>query len=166
MKSKFASLSFHSAARYTAHFCSAQKTKTSALPTAQACDRRSGPWGEGGPLRSLALNPVSIRLLLLAFVAWGICSSSLPVTAQSSPSGRQILFVHGICDTSVSWAPLQASLINYVTSMPGSLYTNAVPWTIYYDTNSQTVKTWPDGQDFLTTVPSTTRFFSINLFDT
>jgi pimeloyl-ACP methyl ester carboxylesterase len=165
MKSKFASLSFHSAARYTAHFCSAQKTKTSALPTAQACDRRSGPWGEGGPLRSLALNPVSIRLLLLAFVAWGICSSSLPVTAQSSPSGRPILFVHGICDTSVSWAPLQASLINYVTSMPGSLYTNAVPWTIYYDTNSQTVKTWPDGQDFLTTVPSTTRFFSINLFD-
>jgi uncharacterized protein (TIGR03437 family) len=85
---------------------------------------------------------------------------------QAQPSvGRAILFVHGFCDTAISWASLETSVITYVTSLQPSLYSNPVPWTVYYDSNSQTVKAWPNGQDFLSTVPSSTRFFSIDFFD-
>ncbi len=99
-----------------------------------------------------------LRTLILLFSAGSL--------AHSQPSvGRPVLFVHGFCDTAVSWGTLETSVINHVTGLKPLLYTNAVPWTVYYDTNSQRVKTWPNGQDFLSTVPSSTRFFAINFFD-
>jgi hypothetical protein len=116
-------------------------------------------------IRVNGFRPAVTRLAWLSVILLTILNTGISIYAQSSPPGRPILFVHGICDTSVSWAPLETSVINYVTGLQPSLYTNSVPWTVYYDTNSQTVKTWPNGQDFLTTVPSSTRFFSINLFD-
>ena len=105
------------------------------------------------------------RLAELFVILLAILNARVPAYAQNSTVGRPILFVHGICDTAESWAPLETSVINSVTGSQPKLYTNSVPWTVYYDTNSQTVKTWPNGQDFLTTVPSSTRFFSIDLFD-
>ncbi|MGO9449788.1 MAG: esterase/lipase family protein [Candidatus Binataceae bacterium] len=83
--------------------------------------------------------------------------------AQPPAVGRPILYVPGVCDVAASAVSLQASVINYVTRLQPSLYTNPAPWTVYYDGKS--VKTWPNGEDFTSTVPSSARFFAIDFFD-
>jgi uncharacterized protein (TIGR03437 family) len=110
------------------------------------------------------------RSLLLMFMLLGLdvgfFTQTLSAQSQSQPAvGRAILFVHGLCDTANSWSSLETSVINYVMELQPSLYTNSVPWVVYYDTSSQSVKSWPNGQDFLSTVPSPTRFFALNFFD-
>jgi pimeloyl-ACP methyl ester carboxylesterase len=117
------------------------------------------------PITNPRRKCLSSWLIWLTFTISAFLVSFATGQAQPSPPSRPVLFVHGICDTAASWAPLETSVINYVNGLQPSLYANTVPWTVYYDTNSQTVKAWPNGQDFLSTVPSSTRFFSMNLFD-
>ena len=84
--------------------------------------------------------------------------------AQSAPPvGRPILFVHGWCGQATDWGVIQQSTIQYLQGLQPSLYSRSANYDVYYD--GQTVRTWPDGGDFLSTVPSNARFFSINFYD-
>ena len=101
----------------------------------------------------------------LAALLW-ITSSAC---AQSTDTGRPILFVHGWCGTADDWGTLQQNVTTYLTGLPQSPYNalNNTTFTLYYDSASDSVKLFPYGQDFLTSgiLPSK-RFFSINFYAT
>ena len=106
------------------------------------------------------LRPAVIRwiVLLHSLLVPSLCQAQSP-----PPVGRPILFVHGFCDQAASWGILRSNLVLDVQAAQPTLYPASGLNTLYYD--GQSVKTWPDGNDFLSTVPSSARFFSINFFD-
>lgn len=93
-----------------------------------------------------------IGLLLLA---------SASAFAQAPRTGRPILFVHGWCADPKDWDVLAAGVQSSIL-LP-ALYPDPKIYHVYYD--GESVKSWPDGQDFLTTTPQTARIFSIVFFD-
>ncbi len=86
-------------------------------------------------------NRRRVAICAARFLVALFCSTGL---AQTPPAvGRPILFVHGICDDASDWtnSGLEANLINYVEGLQPSLYANPTPVTLYYDSQSQTVRT-------------------------
>ena len=99
----------------------------------------------------------------LAAVLW-ITGSAC---AQSTATGRPILFVHGWCGDADGWGTLQENVTKDLTLLPQSPYTglNNTAFTLYYDSASSSVKLFPSGQDFLTSgLSASRRFFSINFY--
>jgi uncharacterized repeat protein (TIGR01451 family) len=106
------------------------------------------------------LTPAAVRWVIV------VCSLLVLRTAQAQsqpPVGRPVLFVHGFCDQAASWGILRDNLIADVQAAQPGLYPTSADQNVYFD--GQSVKTWPDGADFLSTVSSSARFFSINFFD-
>src|ERR1022692_2569173 len=93
----------------------------------------------------------------LAAVLW-ITGSAC---AQSTATGRPILFVHGWCGDADGWGTLQENVTKDLTLLPQSPYTglNNTAFTLYYDSASSSVKLFPSGQDFLTSGLSASRRF-------
>ena len=106
----------------------------------------------------------TLGIILLRSILIG--SASVQSLAQAPPQARPILFVHGICSDANDWSSLTPQVINYIKTLPGSLYagSNGAPWRLYYDQSSKTVKQWPSGAG-LSSIPPTARFFAITFAD-
>ena len=122
-------------------------------------DRHSrGVSGHNPAGKLIGPRPLAISTLVL-LLSVSVCQAQGTATA-----GRPILFVHGICSEASDWTTIQTTIMTDLSASYPALYGGPqVPYTLYYD--GTTVRTWPDGNIFLSRgIPANTRFFSINFY--
>jgi pimeloyl-ACP methyl ester carboxylesterase len=110
-----------------------------------------------------------IAAILFMLGAYTICSTS-PAQGQTiNPASRPILFVHGYCGDSDSWATLRSSLASKLYADLPALYPNPnaiQDYDVYYDAGANFVAFSQNGNQVLeSSIPSNARIFSIKFYD-
>jgi hypothetical protein len=104
------------------------------------------------------------RILLVIFVGLFVIHG---VSVGQNPASRPLLFVHGFCGNASDWKPLLSPLYQ---QLPTNLYPSAAMYYVLYDSIRHSTTflidingiLWPVSES---SIPSTTRFFSIEFYD-
>jgi len=102
-------------------------------------------------------------LCMLVLISWREIGRAQVV----DPPSRPILFVHGFCGDSDGWGPLRSSLAASLKHDFPALYPDETNYDVYYDhsTNKVTFLSNNIPAESPTSVPASSRFFTIRFFD-
>jgi hypothetical protein len=115
-------------------------------------------------MRVSSFKQTVIRFAWFSVILSLILNVRIPIYAQTSPPSRPILFVHGICGSAMDFAPLLGPLYQ---QLDFGLYPSSTLYYVRYDSALKAVTFSDTSGNYVdpTTIPSNTRFFSIQFYD-